>query len=319
MMGACRWLALPFALLAAVALAACDGSVGRPAVDDMGATPGVGDTASVGDDASGAPAAAVESTRVYVITTIGFEREEPAGVALGFDLDDRVSESGDPQGCRARDFTAPDGTPGIDNQMAKLLPVVDQFGENALQTLVQGAIDEGRTMLMILIEGIDDPVNDDDITLTIRRGIGSPLLGTDGKILPGQTLDLADDPPLGRFEGAKIVDGAVEAGPFEVTLPAVVFNVQYVLPVPQGYVRFRFDEYGALQEGVMAGGVPLSAVNVILEQADGAVGDDIVGLVGPLLRGMADLAPDERGQCTEMSATLSFVAVPAWLFDEGVE
>ena len=58
--------------------------------------------------------------RLTVIDVINFTREDPVGVAPGFDLDDKVSVSGETDSCGHGDFTSPDGESGIDNQLEQV-------------------------------------------------------------------------------------------------------------------------------------------------------------------------------------------------------
>ena len=62
-----------------------------------------------------------------LVRTLRFARQDPRGVSEGFDIDQHVSSSGDPIGCRHADFTSPSGVPGIDNQMATLVPLIESL------------------------------------------------------------------------------------------------------------------------------------------------------------------------------------------------
>ena len=47
------------------------------------------------------------------------------GVSDGFDLDGFATSAGDDEGCGVPDLTSPDGTSGVDNAVAGLLPILD--------------------------------------------------------------------------------------------------------------------------------------------------------------------------------------------------
>ena len=51
-------------------------------------------------------------TQAAVITMLGFTAEEPEGVAPGFDIDGRASDTTDEASCGKQDYTGPDGMPG---------------------------------------------------------------------------------------------------------------------------------------------------------------------------------------------------------------
>ena len=110
------------------------------------------------------------------------------GIAPGFDLDQYTSDLSDGRSCYKSDLVAPDGTRGVDNQLATLVPLLDLEGEGALGGLIQQAINDGRLLLLFQLHEMDDGTR----SLIIRRGQDNPLLGTDGLILSDQTLALED-------------------------------------------------------------------------------------------------------------------------------
>ncbi|MCA9638968.1 MAG: hypothetical protein KC420_23230, partial [Myxococcales bacterium] len=131
------------------------------------AAAGCGDGASSADAGTDAPRplAACDSpgtTRSMVLSTFGFVRPDAmrGNRVDGFDLDDRVSTAGDAEGCRHADFTSPDGITGIDNQLARLLPVVDMMTGGAVDGLVQAAVNNGQLLIAITLDGVDDTRND---------------------------------------------------------------------------------------------------------------------------------------------------------------
>jgi hypothetical protein len=244
------------------------------------------------------------------LKSLSFAREKD-GVAAGFNLDGAVSDFLDDRSCRQQDFVDPSGVPGIDNQLARLLPLVDIAGEGAVEALVQTSIDEGTLLLIFDREEHADGT----IDLTVRRGADVPLLGTDGHLLAGQTLALDEQPLLGSFKGARIEGGMFDAGPFEIRLPVIVFNTLYDLTLPNARVRFRIAEDGSLLEGVLGGGAPLPQILGFVRTADERVGGDIEGLLGGSIRDEADLQPDENGACTLLSMAVLFEAVPVFVFE----
>jgi hypothetical protein len=143
-------------------------------------------------------------TLLAAVNTLGFTRSESPGVAPGFNLDDRVSDTSDVRTCRKPDFTSPEGEPGIDNQLATLVPLFEVVGIGAVEGLVQNSIKEGGLLIMLEAGDVNDRVDDPEITLQLRLGQGTPLLGTDGLLLSGQTFH--------AHEGAESSEGEVESG-----------------------------------------------------------------------------------------------------------
>lgn len=251
---------------------------------------------------------------LVVLDTLGFTRQKPVGVAPGFDLDGLVSAAGDEATCGQADLKSPDGTKGIDNQFAKLVPLLEQTQIGAISGLVQNAIEDGGLLVMMQLEGIDDFENDDDVHLRIRLGRGKPLLGTDGLVLAGQTFHRHPESPE-IVVPAKITGGVLNGGPFKFRLPIIIFDVLYELAVHDAQLRFEFDGDGGLTGGLMGGGVPVADIMNIAYTA-AMNGGGILEAIEPIVNGMGDLKRDENGKCQRLSAVLDFTAVSAFLFED---
>lgn len=246
-----------------------------------------------------------------VVRTLELARESPNGVSPGFNLDGFVSESNDGRSCFQSDFTDPEGVVGIDNQLATLLPLIDLAGEDALEGLIQNAVNEGRLLMFFeVVEG-----DDGQFTLRVRRGDDVPLLGTDGKILSGQTLALDEaEPILGPSTPATVEGNLIEAGPFEVQIPVIVFSQLYEVRMPAAYARLTIDEETGVARGTVGGGIPMPQLIQILDTA-GNFGPEFEELFGDAVRDAADLERDADGNCTQMSAVITFDAVPAFIWE----
>lgn len=272
--------------------------------------------ADVGDAGGGGLTALAPPSTTYttVLDSLGFTRAED-GVAPGFNIDGRVSKDGEEASCEKGDFVSPWGTPGVDNQFAKLVPLIELSGIGALEGLVAAVIKDGGLLVVVEVKGVDDRVNDDAVELTIRLGSGVPLLGTDGLVLAGQTFALHPDSPESSVP-AKIIDGVLQTEVFDTTLPIVVFGVGYQLALNRAQVRAVVTEDGGLVEGVLGGGIPVESILEIAKKAENGqkgLEDLISGLIGTA----GDMKRDpSTGQCMEVSAALSFTAVSAFL-DEG--
>ncbi len=235
----------------------------------------------------------------FVIRELGFGRLVSPGVSEGFDLDDRVSERDDEESCFKYDYVGPDGTPGIDNQLAQLIPVLEQIAGDVLDGLVQGAINDGA--LMIVVEQGPEAVH-------VTQAMGVPFLGTDGRILGDQTM--LEDPEVPRVRAEYTVDGdTVTAGPIHLPIPVNVLQVSFTLNIQQGRIRFSKQEDGTYR-GVMAGEVEVQEVIDAIAAGDVGSATDIAERV---LSGQADMRRNEEGVCEAFSAVLLFEAVPIYL------
>lgn len=260
--------------------------------------------------ACGSEVEAPIESRSTVLQTLSFAREEPEGVSMGLDLDGFQSGANDGRGCNKPDFLDPQGRPGVDNELGRLLPLVDLAGEGALEGLIQGAINEGQ--LLVILETQETEAG--SLRVIARRGADAPLLGTDGRILAGQTLGVAaDDPILGEGLATLGADGVYQSAPFRLRLPIIVFSLLYVVDLPSAILRFAYNSDGTISQGLIAGGIPVTQLITILQQAS-EFGGDFEGLFGDALRSSGDLERDPNGNCTATSMAVGFDAVPAFTF-----
>jgi hypothetical protein len=254
-------------------------------------------------------------TRLSVLDQLGFAREVTPGVAPGFNLDERVSDGRDELTCFKRDYTSPEGEPGIDNQLAGLVPLLDAFGLGAVEGLVQGSIEEGGLLIVWELDGLDDLVEDDEVRLRYRLGRGTPLLGTDGLLLSGQTFHVHPDSLDLVVPNARVSDGVLTAGPFDARLPIVVFGVKYELPIQGTYLRARLTYDGGLEDGLLGGGVRVEDVLAIAVTANMNAGG-VLDAVTAVLNGRGDMDRDETGACKTISGAFAFSSVSAYFYQE---
>jgi hypothetical protein len=306
------------AVLAALPLTACDGpgAPRAPAPEDAEAWPtdGGGDAAPSSDTPGDAPPGVAPASMLTVIHTMGFATpEEGVEGTPGFDLDGQVSDGTEPASCGHADATGPDGTPGIDNQLATLVPLFALAGIGAAEGLIQDAVTNGGLLLMFQLDGLDDRREDDDVRLTLRAGAGTPLLGTDGLLLAGQTFALHPESPEVTAGSARVAGGVLEAGPFDLPIPVSVFGFSYRLVLTDTRLRARLTEDGGLADGLLGGAVAfeeLREMGRIAAMDDGSVLPAIEAVFG----GARDLRPGEDGVCTHVSGAFRFTAVSAFLY-----
>jgi hypothetical protein len=252
-------------------------------------------------------------TFLTVIDTMAFAAADESGRVAGFDLDGRTSPAGERDSCGHGDAVDPEGREGIDNQLATLVPLFELAGIGAAEGLIQGAIADGGLILMLQVDGVDSLEDDPEVTLMLRAGTGVPLLGTDGKLLAGQTFALHPESPDSVAPVARIQGGVLEAGPFFLRLPISVFGVSYTLTMHDARIRATWTEDGGMVEGVLGGAVPyddLLEVGRIAAMDDGSV----LPTIELLFEDAIDMAPDEEGVCTRISGAFRFTAVSGFLF-----
>ena len=233
-------------------------------------------------------------------------------VSIGFDLDGYDTVQGQPEGCGVADFAGPDGATGIDNAMANLLPVLDTTEAVVLEDLMQASINDGSMILMFELLDLDDTTNDECVDLAVFQGAGNPMVGADGWILPNQTLDMAPETAITTASGGSIVDGVLELGPVEaVPLRVTVLDLDATFDIYNVRLRLEQDDDGVWR-GVLGGGMATADLMYVATLAN--VDPVVAELIEPVLAVIADLAPDETGQCTQMSVAMAIEAVPAFLY-----
>jgi hypothetical protein len=238
-----------------------------------------------------------------MVNVLRFAREGEGGRVPGIDLDQRVSDNRDAQGCFQADATSPDGTPGVDAAFSTLLPALEAVGGDAIEGLVQSAINMGELLLAIEVTGLDDPLNDDCVQVRISRGAGVPSLGTDGLLLAGQTYERDAEGPVSLITGATIRDGVLEAGPFELALPLQVFDRFILFNVRQARLKVQVTQ-GGDWVGVMGGAVLISEIEQVARDA----GETVSAVLQTIVGQAADLQPNEAGVCQALSVALVFDA-----------
>ncbi len=246
-----------------------------------------------------------------VMTQITFARAED-GVSPGFDLDGEVTGPDAPGDCGQADYVGMDGSAGVDNALARLLPFLDTTEAVAVEPLVQQAINEGELLLMVDVQGLDDFTNDDSVDVTILRATGTPFVGTDDRLEAGQTFDVNPDVEPTSVEGASLVDGVLTAQGFHVFLPLRVFDTFLEFSFADAILEVTFHDDGSYS-GVLAGRFDWSDMLDTLLAAP--IDQSLKDLLPDLLLTLSDMRSDD-GVCRIMSATLEFEGKGAFFYSE---
>jgi hypothetical protein len=205
-------------------------------------------------------------------------------------------------------MTSPDGVAGIDNSFGGIWPALEPLVGTQLQGLLQGAINEGRVLIMMEMAGVDDIYNDDDVTVNVYRALGDPEVGTFGFISPNQTYEMDYGSPISVVEGVAIEDGHVVAGPFSVSIPIDILDFQAVLAVEGAFVDLQIDERGHVS-GTLGGAF---SVDDFLDELMATGGRAEGELIEPFLRNSADITFDER-ECGHLSVAVRVEGTKAYV------
>lgn len=310
------------ASLLGVASFACSGAPSGAPADEGG-----------GGGSGGAAVSQVLPGLGFVADSFGFFYPENAESGVdGFDLDGRVSSSESPGAseCAHDDLVGPNREPGIDYSFLRIINdeavredgkyVFGGFRDGQLvDGVIRGATKNGSMTILLQVDGLDDPENDDEVTVQIFASEDSPALGTDSSVLAGATLSVHSDPRFhsGEVPGS-VVDGVLTAGPIDLRFPIDIMIVQDEMLIHDSWLRLELDA-GSFR-GIVAGywdvsnirsiiGVPTTdngnAANFTIEQFDAAMLELADGDYDP-----------EFERCTSFSTIFRIAGLQAFLVSE---
>jgi hypothetical protein len=230
--------------------------------------------------------------------------------AIGLNLDGKVGPN---------DFTSPEGEPGIDNQLYRVVGCMaglrnkGVIGDVANRQLHSSQFNR----IMIEISGVDNLQNDDNVEVTTYRGLDPLVEDVTLKVVPGTTqrIDTRYGQRFIHHLKGKIVDGVLITEPADVVLPseqnAATFTEQTIRDMR---LRIKLTSQGG--EGLMGGYLNVEDWWFEFARTWGAgqIGD-ITGW-SPVstyraLRRYADAYPDKAGanQAISVAYTMKFTPV----------
>lgn len=255
----------------------------------------------------------------------------PYGWGLDLDGDNGRGEAGR-DGCAQDDFTSPAGERGIDNQEYRALGCTLEWrGRDGvagdMETGMRQHMSSGEWTQVILLQGVDSLVRDDDVTVIYANTPDRPFVDNDGKFLPGGTFTISDTLPRHRnvLKG-RIADAILTTEPARIKLAQTwgqggardIRGNRTKYDFHEGRLRLVFQPDGSLQ-GFVGGYKPV--FDTILAPALGGAGSALVAGMDcaaylSTVRHFADgLRNPETGQCEGISSAQRIHAVPAFVND----
>jgi hypothetical protein len=286
---------------------ACPGGFNQGPVE-MGANGGT----PLPDDC-GAPEANVDP---------GFRTLEVPGVLDGFDLDGVTSSRDSPQPgeCPHDDFAGPGGEPGLDDQLWRAIGCIRGFQKGEIvDGVVENAVRDGSMTILVEAQGVDDPRNDDAVTVQVFSSPDAPPVGGDGSVLPYGTLGVDPDTRYhSQVASGRIADGVLTAGPMDVRVRLNIQIVEGDLVFRDAWVRLELGDDGTV-DGRIYGYAPIVDTYDVFGLKAGriggkeALGYTCSGLYAAL-QSQADGHPDPvTGRCTTLSVAYRFAGLPAFV------
>jgi hypothetical protein len=241
-------------------------------------------------------------------------------LSYGFDLDGDAEGKATPKSCPHVNFTHPDGTRGIDNQLYRLLGCTAGWrrGGNVDLNAHQGRGTSGLGMILIEITGVKDPRNSENVTVTFYRSVDQFAVDGTGRPLPFSSYNIdmeGDKPRYGDSLKGSIRNGELITEQGDVRLPWYG-NYNFMNPVVRDMkLQLKISEDGQTATGTIGGYYPMDD---FLYYIAGIPGHDAAADNCPSMyvaaREVADGYPDpETGQCTHLSAAFEIGAYAAYV------
>ena len=251
-------------------------------------------------------------------------------VAYGLNLDGTTSaDDVAPNTCKHENYTGVDGTPGVDNQLYRVLGCINayradaKFQQHVIRDFIASARQDGQVTTLMEVTGIDDAMNDDEVEVGFYSSTNPTLYDAERKGVPYASLTVSDNPRWQNKVRGKIVDGVVMTEPGDIRLDhyqgqALPEHVDMYMRGAR--LRLELHEDGTAT-GELAGYNDLESVyNMEFAQAPPVLPKSWgykCPAVYEAIHRLADGYPDpETGKCTAISTAYRIEAVPAFLIHQ---
>lgn len=241
--------------------------------------------------------------------------------SYGMKLDGTEDGRDTPKSCKHEKFTGIDGTPGVDNQLYRLLGCV--YGWRSIGHVETAANGHRQTnglgMILIEVAGVDDPRNDDDVNVTFYRSVDQFTFGANATVLPYSTYRIdydGKDPRYGDSLKGKIVDGVLKtADGGDVKLPFYGNQSYQTMQLKDARLEMKIAPDGASADGIIAGYYSTQQ----LWEYIGELGWQPTGIytcpgIYAAMQKLADGHKDPKtGECTSISSAFKIKTVAGFI------
>lgn len=243
---------------------------------------------------------------------------EPA-VSYGFNLRDNApAAAGSDDACPRQPFVSPDGEPGIDNQLWRVLGCIKgyQRGE-VIDEYALTNIREGARTILIRLSGLDDERNGENVKVGIYSSPDPIPTDSAGNLLSGASLSVTENPRFHNEVQGTLVDGVLTAGPFDLRLDFQGQFLKSEYDFRNAHLRLELQPDGGAT-GLLGGYWDIEAFYDAYGRQATRAGVFFVGFTCPgmyaALHRLADGHPDlDTGACTSISTTFRLKAMPAFV------
>jgi hypothetical protein len=244
--------------------------------------------------------------------------------SYGANLDGTLDGHATAKSCTHEKFTGVDGTPGVDNQLYRILGCTygwrKQTGRHVDDNANEGRRTSGLGMMLIEVTGVKDPRNSDNVTVTFYRSIDQYTLNSAGQPLPFSSYRIQEKPDgtpmLGDSVKGSIKDGVLTTERGDVALP-FYGNYTYMHPtIKDMALRLEISPDGQTAKGLVTGYYNAERyLYYLLGQGFAATvhGDSCPALYAAFHK-YADGYPDPKtGECTMVSSAFDLTAYAAFV------
>jgi hypothetical protein len=239
----------------------------------------------------------------------------------GMNLDGTTDGEPTPKSCKHQEFTGLDGTPGVDNQLYRLLGCVYGFRSYGQYEANENENrkSNGNGMTLIEVSGVDDSRNDDDVTVTFYRSIDQYTLDASGKFVPfaSYRIDAPNGQPRYRSSlKGRIKNGVLTTEAGDANLP-FYGNYTYMNQLLRDMrLRLEIAPDLATAKGMTAGYYDVDQLMFYVSGL-GPISSTAISNCPSIYvaaHEIADGYPDAKtGKCTALSSAFNFTAVAAFI------
>jgi hypothetical protein len=242
-------------------------------------------------------------------------------LALGMDLDGRADGAATPKSCKHENFTGLDGTPGVDNQLYRLLGCVYGFRSYGQYEANENENrkSNGNGMTLIEVSNVDDTRNDDDVTVTIYRSVDQYTLDSGGKFVPFASYRIDTSNGEARYRSSvrgRIRNGVLTTDVGDAHLP-FYGNYTYMNRLLRDMrMRLELSPDGASAKGMFGGYFDVEQLMFYVGGLGPIASSSISNCpsIHVAAHQLADGYPDPKtGNCTSLSSAFTFSAVAAFV------
>ena len=236
--------------------------------------------------------------------------------SYGMNLDGKVGPN---------DFTGPDGEKGVDNNLYRVLGCEANYRlpSGVFQVFDQEEVPkEGENRILIELSNVHSLVNDDDVQVTMYRGLDPILMDATGKnAVPGgsERIDTKWGAKYIQHMHGRIVNGVLTTEPTDVVYPWAVFYIATDEYMRGARLRLKLTSTGA--DGELAGYSDIESWYSQLMRSYSthhqSYGQQSAPSMYKALRKMADGYPDPKtGVNTAISSALHMVYAQVYIVPE---